>query len=243
MIRELLKSLETTPREKSPRTCGDEATLSGRGPSQMGWYTFMAGVVEGQTVLDVGCGSGEGLRVLSQHASHALGIDLDERLQRSDVNVEIKSVVDIPDKSYDVVVCFDVIEHVEQDQAFLAELFRVARKAVFVTTPNYAMSFNRNPYHVREYTPREFARLFDGYGDVTLYAGTAKGREHQVLTRQTAYFLVNGLYQWKPTVLAAKVLKRLLGVKVWGHQAALVRLPAHATAPAPTARTSSVAAA
>ncbi len=225
MFKALLRQFETTPREKAPKPCGDEALLSGRGPSQMGWYNFIAEVAEGQSVLDVGCGSGEGLKVLATRATYALGIDLDDRLRRPDVNVEIKSIADMPDKSFDVVVSLDVIEHVEADRAFLAGLFRVARKAVFVSTPNYAMSFNRNPYHVREYTPYEFERLFDGYGEATLYAGTAKGRERVVLSRRLPYFIVNALYTWKPTLLAAKVLKRVLRVKVWAHQAALVRLP------------------
>jgi SAM-dependent methyltransferase len=224
MFQGLLKRWEVTPREKAPKVCGDEATLSGRGPSQMGWYTFVAELVAGQSVLDVGCGSGEGLKILASRATYALGIDLDDRLRRPDVAVEIKSVADMPDKSFDVVACLDVIEHVEQDRAFVAELFRVARRAVFVTTPNYAMSFNRNPYHVREYTPREFQSLFDGYGATTLYVGTAKGRERVVLTRRLSYFLVNALYTWKPTLLAAKILKRVLGVKIWAHQAAFVQL-------------------
>jgi 2-polyprenyl-3-methyl-5-hydroxy-6-metoxy-1,4-benzoquinol methylase len=225
MVQRLLARLEVSPREKAPRTCGDEAVLSGRGPSQMGWYAFAADLARGQTVLDVGCGSGEGLKVLAGKASYALGVDLDDRLTRPDVNVEIKSVTDVADKSFDVVVCLDVIEHVEQDRAFVSELFRVARKAVFVTTPNYAISFNRNPYHVREYSPHEFERLFHGKGSIALYAGTAKGKEIVPLTRRRAYFLVSSLYQWKPTTMAAKVLKRLLGVKVWSHQAAVVRLP------------------
>ena len=237
---QFVKRLEVTPREKTPRACGDEVILSGRGPSQMGWYAFIAEIAEGRTVLDVGCGSGEGLKLLSGRAAHALGIDLDERLRRPDVNVEIKSVEDMPDKSFDIVVCLDVIEHVEADRALLDQLFRVAREAVFITTPNYAWSFNRNPYHVREYTPGRFARLFDGRGTATLYAGTSKGREHVEVKRRRAYFLVSALYQWKPTLIAAKVLKRVLGVKMWAHNAALVRLSSSA---APSTAPGTVAAA
>ncbi len=190
----------------------------------MGWYRFVSQYVEGQTVLDVGCGSGEGLKVLAEKATDALGIDLDERLTRPDVRVEIKPVEAMPDKSFDVVVCMDVIEHIEADRAFVMELARVARNAVFVTTPNYTLSRNRNPYHVREYTPREFERLVDPLGSVTVYAGTAKGAQIVPLTRRQAYYFVNELYAWKPTLLAAKVLKRVFGLKLWAHQAAFVRL-------------------
>ena len=202
----------------------------------MGWYEFAATLVDGQSVLDVGCGSGVGLKLLSSRATDALGIDLDERLQREDVEVRIQSISDVPDKSFDVVVSMDVIEHVQDDRAFVADLFRVARKAVFVTTPNYAVSRNRHPYHVREYTPGEFERLFRGYGHLELYAGSARGFERVPVTRRRAYFLVNALYCWKPTVLAAKVVKRLLGVRVWKHNAAFVRLPeSAATTGAPAA--------
>jgi SAM-dependent methyltransferase len=236
MTNRLLNRLTVSPREKTPTPCGNEEILSGRKPAQMGWYEFAASVVDGQSVLDVGCGSGEGLKLLSARASDALGIDLDDRLRRQDVNVRIQSVSDIPDKSFDIVVSMDVIEHVPDDRAFVADLFRVARKAVFLTTPNYAVSRNRHPYHVREYTPGEFERLFRGYGNLELYAGSAHGFERVRVTRRRAYFLVNALYCWKPTVLAAKIVKRLLGVKVWKHNAALVRLRGSAaTAGAPAA--------
>jgi 2-polyprenyl-3-methyl-5-hydroxy-6-metoxy-1,4-benzoquinol methylase len=220
----LRRWLEVSPRFKVPRTCGDEELLKGRGPSQMEWYAYAAELCAGRTVLDVGCGSGEGLKLLTATASTALGIDLDTRLRRPDVRVEIKSIEDMPDKSFDVVVCMDVIEHVMDDRAFLDHLIRVARETVFVTTPNYTISRNRNPFHVREYTPKEFEALFIGRGRLTLLGGSARGAERVEISRRAAYFLVNDLYAWKPTLLAAKVLKRLLHVKVWKHQAAVLQL-------------------
>lgn len=233
MKKRLLDSLAVTPRHKTPKPCGSDDVLDGRKPCQMGWYEFIAGVGEGLSVLDVGCGSGEGLKVITQRAGTAVGIDLDERLHRSDVTIKIQSITEVPDKSFDLVVCLDVIEHVTEDRAFIAELFRVARKAVFVSTPNYTVSRNRHPYHVHEYTPGEFHQLFEGYGDITVYAGSSRGLERVEITRRAAYYLVNTLYAYKPTVLLAKVAKRLLGVKVWKHQAALVRLPGASVAASP----------
>lgn len=224
MMRALRQWLAVSPRHKAPKTCGDEALLQGRSPAQMDWYAFAADLATGQSVLDVGCGSGEGLRLLSLRASSALGIDLDDRLRRPDVPVEIRGIEDMPDKSFDVVVCLDVIEHVERDRDFIGHLVRVARKTVFVTTPNYTISRNRNPYHVREYTPAEFDRLFTGHGRVRLLGGSAHGAERAEITGRGAYFLVNELYAWKPTLLAAKVLKRLLHVRMWKHQAVVLQL-------------------
>ncbi len=225
MTSRVLDRWAVTPRQKSPKPCGADDVLDGRKPSQMGWYEFAAGLFKGEEVLDVGCGSGEGLKTITAQARRAVGIDLDDRLRRADLNVEIKSIEDVPDKSFDCVVCLDVIEHVTDDRAFVAHLFRVARKAVFMTTPNYTISRNRHPYHVREYTPAEFSALFDGCGVVTLFGGNARGGERVVITRRRSYFLVNALYTWKPTQIAAKVLKRLLRVTIWKHNAALVRLP------------------
>ena len=191
----------------------------------MGWYRWAAQFVQGKTVLDVGCGSGEGLKVLADAASYALGIDLDPRLNRPDVHVEIKSITEIPDQAFDVVVCFDVIEHIEADAAFVAELFRVARSAVLVSTPNYSVSLNRHPYHVREYLPHEFRQLFQRYGDVRLFVGTSKGREIVALERTGPYLLVTALYGWWPTLWLAKVLRRVLRVgQIWAHQTAVVTL-------------------
>jgi SAM-dependent methyltransferase len=238
MLTSLLRRFEVSPRPKAPKPCGTDEILDGRKPAQMGWYAFAADLFKGEEVLDVGCGSGEGLKLIAAQASRAAGIDLDDRLRRPDLDVEIKSIRDVPDKSFDNVVCFDVIEHVTEDAAFVADLFRVARKAVFITTPNYTMSRNRHPYHVREYTPAEFERLFRGYGALTLYAGSAHGFEQAVVRRRAAYFLVNALYTYTPTLLAAKILKRLLGVRIWKHNAALVRLPEQ---PMATGSSSSVA--
>jgi hypothetical protein len=40
--------------------------------------------------------------------------------------------------------------------------------------------------------------------------------------------LVNDLYAWKPTLLLAKLLKRVLRTRVWAHQAAWVDISARA---------------
>ena len=68
------------------------------------------------------------------------------------------------DASFDWVISFQVIEHIRDDRAFVAEIHRVLRPGgrFLVTTPNAPMSLTRNPWHVREYTPEELRRLLLG---------------------------------------------------------------------------------
>jgi SAM-dependent methyltransferase len=70
----------------------------------------------------------------------------------------------LADNSYDVVITFQVIEHIEQDKAFLQEIHRVLKpggKAI-ITTPNLEMSLTRNPWHVREYKASQLQKLLSG---------------------------------------------------------------------------------
>jgi 2-polyprenyl-3-methyl-5-hydroxy-6-metoxy-1,4-benzoquinol methylase len=101
----------------SVRRCGDESVRAGRGSGQLDWYRFARPFVAGRTVLDAGCGLGDGLRILATAAAKAEGQDLDPRLGGPDVL--IKPVEEIPDKSYDVVTSIDVIEHVEDPDHYI----------------------------------------------------------------------------------------------------------------------------
>jgi len=211
-------------REKKAAPCGDLHALKGREPMQMGWYSFVGQLVTGVTVLDVGAGSGEGLKVMAANAKDSLGIDLDERLQSQSPRIEIRPLSSIGDRAFDAVVAIDVIEHVEDDVGFVRDLVRVARQMVFVSTPNYAVSRNRHPYHVREYVPEEFERLFAQYGRVRIFAGNPTGDQRQEIHpgHRRLYHLLGNLYLRPSTALLAKVLKRLLRTKVWAHQAVLL---------------------
>jgi SAM-dependent methyltransferase len=175
-------------------------------------------------VLDVGCGSGEGLKILAGTARKAVGIDLDERLKRNDLDIQIKDLREIPDKSFDAVVCIDVIEHVEDDEALVRQLIRVARKYVFVSTPNFAVNLNLWPYHVREYTPREFDRLFAQFGDIRFFGGSPSGDVVKEIKAKPVYYLINDLYCFRITIWMARIVKRLLLLRVYSHQALTVKL-------------------
>lgn len=136
----------------------DLATLpgsTGREDRQYGWQELFGRLVQNSTVLDVGAGLG-----LSRERLAAGGNKVTLQDVGPDLPVDVHDdVAKIESGSYDVVTCFDVIEHVQDDRAFLNHLRRIARRLVVVTTPNFLVSKCVNPYHCREYTPAQLVEL------------------------------------------------------------------------------------
>ncbi len=121
-------------------------------------------------MLEVGCGEGYGMKLLAPKAKKYLAIDkyntpIDTNLPDfSKITFQQMTVppfVGIQDNTFDFVVSFQVIEHIEDDEFFVRELFRVLKPGgkLILTTPNIKMSLTRNPWHVREYTHLELNNL------------------------------------------------------------------------------------
>ncbi|MCG3177277.1 MAG: Ubiquinone/menaquinone biosynthesis C-methyltransferase UbiE [Candidatus Omnitrophica bacterium] len=108
-----------------------------------------------RTVLDVGCGTGRGVRYLLDKGYDACGVDpsedlLDEarakgiapdRLVRSD-----GERLPYADGSFDAVTEFGVLHHVRHPERLVGEMLRVSRKAVFLSDSN---RFGQGPMMMR----------------------------------------------------------------------------------------------
>lgn len=125
-------------------------------------------------VLEVGCGEGRGIPWLLEKASTFTAIDklggvlydLQKKYPAAKFNsVNIPPFSGVPDNAFDVVVSFQVIEHIQQDHVFLEEIRRVLRPGgiALITTPNRKMTLTRNPWHVREYLAGELTLLAKKY--------------------------------------------------------------------------------
>ena len=102
--------------------------------------SFLRGIVEelgkpsGELrILDVGCGTGANLEMLSQFGE-AEGVDVsDEALEfcrRKGLNVKKGLAETLPhgDETFDIATALDVVEHLDDDVAGLREMHRVTKK-------------------------------------------------------------------------------------------------------------------
>jgi glycosyltransferase involved in cell wall biosynthesis/2-polyprenyl-3-methyl-5-hydroxy-6-metoxy-1,4-benzoquinol methylase len=138
-------------------------------------YTLAAGFTPGKRVLDFGCGTGYGSEMLATAAESVLGIDIDEgalqwaRGTHRGPNVTFERRSDLgaglPPASFDVITCFEMIEHVtaEMQETLVMSLAHGLAPAglLFISTPNPAVTrlYGENPYHYREMNEEEFASL------------------------------------------------------------------------------------
>ena len=139
-------------------------------------YHRAADIVEGD-ILEIGTGMGYGVEIIAPRAKRFISIDKDlpqnilqlENVEYFDMEVP---PIDFENCSFDAVVSFQVIEHIEEDIEFVREVARVLRPGgkFVVSTPNAPMSLTRNPWHVREYNADELRNILEcHFSKVTAY--------------------------------------------------------------------------
>ena len=133
-------------------------------------YRFASTYAAGRTVLDVGCGEGYGAALLAEVARRVLAVDRPEAIRvasehyrRPALEFRVFDVARLAtlEEGFELVVSFQVIEHLPDPSGFLAGLAACCAPGglVIVTTPNRLMSVSENPYHLREWTAPELLAL------------------------------------------------------------------------------------
>jgi SAM-dependent methyltransferase len=142
-------------------------------------YRRLAGRCVGRDVLEAGCGEGYGADLIADDARRVVGLDYDEsavahvraRYPRVEMRHGNLAELPLPDADVDVVVNFQVIEHLWDQGQFVAECLRVLRPSgvLLMSTPNrITFSPGRdtpiNPFHTRELNADEMAELLTAAG-------------------------------------------------------------------------------
>ncbi|MEO5947350.1 MAG: class I SAM-dependent methyltransferase [Chitinophagaceae bacterium] len=142
-------------------------------------YSIALSYAINKRILDIACGEGYGVNLLSKKAKHVLGIDIDASTIRqaqnkytaNNIEFRVGSILNIPseDNSFDVITCFETLEHVEKHEMLIKELKRVLTPEglLIISTPekgNNSKSYiSKNPYHKKELNKIELNNLLSYY--------------------------------------------------------------------------------
>lgn len=156
-----------------------EGLKSGNYRGDLGRYLFTGYYVAGRSVADLCCGVGYGSNLLvAAGATKVLGLDVDAeaistaRRHYPGPDFEV-AAADKPLelRDFDVCVCLEGIEHVEDPEQLLANM-RGADLAI-VSSPNaecFEGGFSGNPHHLREWTRKEFESvLAQHFSDIHMF--------------------------------------------------------------------------
>ena len=113
--------------------------------------------VTGKRILDVSCGLCAYVRKMGAFSDQVYGVDIDAE-KVAEASTELPNIyqapaekLPFPDSFFDVVLLHEVLEHVEDDRAALAEALRVTRPAgrVIVFVPNRLFPFETHGFYWR----------------------------------------------------------------------------------------------
>jgi len=145
------------------------------------------------SVYEAGCGEG----YISQHVySHNLERQRNVRVTASDISEKVvgRAKADFPhihfkiesiyeldedNDSYGLVIASEVLEHLDNPDKALRELFRISKKYVCISVPNepiwrianfmrgkYIPCMGNTPGHINHWTKRQIVQLIGCYGDI-----------------------------------------------------------------------------
>lgn len=133
--------------------------------------------------LDVGCGVGDPTKMLGKKCKYIVWIDVENFFDKSEISPNLDFCLGdgfkLPfrNESFDAVVSFDVIEHVQDALKFLSEIRRVMKKGgqLLLETPNrerlsikmkglvkpvkYPVVLGPGCIHIKEYSKYELEKL------------------------------------------------------------------------------------
>ncbi|MGD2080511.1 MAG: class I SAM-dependent methyltransferase [Nitrospirota bacterium] len=138
-----------------------------------------AGVRKSSRILNVGAGTGDDLSVLRAFGEVFVVDVLSEALDMvpegvaAEKKVGDASELDYPEGFFDVVVAFDLLEHVEEDAKAVGEIYRVLKpggKFLF-TVPAFNFLFSehdRRLGHFRRYSKKSLSQLLGDFDSVKM---------------------------------------------------------------------------
>ncbi|GEM_PF-5473281 len=156
-------------------------------------YQFVFPLAEGVRLLDAGSGEGYGAALLARVAADVTAIDVDAHAIESAKRnyplpnlhfqlVDADADYPFPEKSFDLVTSFEVIEHIHGWKQYLERIAKVLKDEgiLVISSPNRPYYRDErgeiNPFHVHEFDPDEFREILEKHFPYLHFYGENHGR-------------------------------------------------------------------
>ena len=168
----------------------------------VGRYEFAGKHIEERSkVLDIACGIGYGSRIIAREKELKItAVDIHdgaveyakEYYNNGDIDFKCRDAfeVEFASNSFDTIVCFETIEHVEKDEELIKRFYTWLRPSgkLVCSVPNEAvLPFHKKkfPYHVRHYRFDELSKLVENTGFKISYIGSQHDRNEKAVVDDT----------------------------------------------------------
>ncbi len=153
-----------------------------------GAFTSLLSGIEVNTVHEVGCGEGHLTDLIAQRQVKITASDfsravIDEAMainRRANVTYKVKSVYDLDEEdAADLVVCCEVLEHLDDPKRALAVLRRMAHRYAILSVPRepiwrimnmcrgkYLLDLGNTPGHFQHWSASAFQHLISRYFEI-----------------------------------------------------------------------------
>jgi len=155
-------------------------------------------------IVDIGCGTGGNVQLLSEKYTNVYGIDNNElaikyckeKLLKNIMKGELPDLSVIEDNSADLILLFDVLEHVEEDDSALAAIKNKLKPEghLILTVPAFSFLWSKHDevfHHKRRYNIKQIKKKL-------------KVMDFKIIKASYLYFLLF------PFVLTMRLLKQVV---------------------------------
>lgn len=164
-------------------------------------YKFASKYAKNKTILDYGCGGGYGAEYLSRFTNQkVIGFDKDKKTIKLaknffKTNKKLYFIYKFPKEKFDLIVTFQVIEHIKDRHNFYKKIKKLLNPGgvVLISTPNknitsYGLTKPAMVFHEFEFNPQEFKNeLTQYFHQIKIFGQIENGMKNKVTKNNYGY--------------------------------------------------------
>lgn len=205
-------------------------------------YEFASRYAKDKIVLEAGCGAGYGADILAKVAKKVYGVDTSlgsikdchERFGHKKLEFKVQNIakLDFSDNFFDLITCFEVIEHIIDYDLAISEFLRVLKPGGFLilSTPNkevYSPGTKKPfyPFHFKEFTLTDLKKTLSRFGSLKIQGQFIKGKNLLLYRPLDPRRTIRIIFANLPFVVKKQIMNLYLVIFSWAYEHKIYKPP------------------